>query len=165
MIGYLDTGFGLELVDILAYDRNKYVTVRQNGEVSLVKRGYLFRDALGQVRFPAIFWYQLPRAEGLPRPSRLQASQELKALRRHSKTRYMLHTNGAPKCSDTLVKALRMFSDVAGDCFLTRFKDKGRSSMSGAILTRENGELFIITHGRGYHEVKQAHLRKFGIAA
>lgn len=143
---------------VLAYDRNKYATVRYEGETDSVKCGYLFQNEALTRPIPALAWHLLPTEVDGPRVTRRQAHGALKAQRRAKETRYVLWVEAERHNYRTLREALRHFKRVTGDCQLNRNTTRGRCSSFGPVLSREDGQLFISAR-RGRHFIKKRHLR------
>lgn len=106
----LEGATGVVEVQMLAYDRNKYATVRFGAQVTKIKAGYLYRDPALTRCLARVEFYSLPVADDAPTPSRRQACRELKA-RRRKKTTYTVRQ----RCFTTL----RAAAKALARCYLS----------------------------------------------
>ena len=85
-----------QYVELLAYDQDKYVLVRDSkGTLAEVKAGYIRKEVmkgktLVRTHLRALDLYSLPFTQDAPRPTRRQVAQLLRKLRAKTTT-YCLH--------------------------------------------------------------------------
>lgn len=132
-------------VELLAYDRDKYVTVRAGTDVEDVKTGYLFQDKDLKRHLSVITLYSLPSEEGKPVPTRLKAHAEMMKHRRRHKTRYSLWVGDKRFEYSNLHDALRHFGRERKqvNCVLFRDRFRSRRSIYEMMVESENGLLCI----------------------
>lgn len=146
---------GVVKVQLLAYDRNKYVTVDFQGFYEGVKSGYLFADAALTKHLTWAKLYSLPRSVEHHWPTRKEVAAELKA-RRKRKTHYFLWLGDERRSVGTLKAALRLIARDRRkvDCML----DRRTEFMTTTLLETERGSLVRYTH-RGRPHLKRRHLQ------
>ena len=108
-------------IDVLSYDRNKYVVVRYNDEEHEVKRGYIWKDSKLTKGFPTIAWTSLPSAPHEVKPTKIQANKERKQINRSKTTVYRVYANNKYKQYRNVLRALDAFSRASGDRYLNKF--------------------------------------------
>ena len=136
-------------VELLAYDRNKYVTVRRGDVTESVKSGYLYRDPAQARWIGRMVLALLPKEEGEKPPTRREIAAERKE-RRDCRTTYVLWVAKVRHPYATLAAVMRHFarSYATADCVLMRFQCRGYSSTTECVLEAENGHLVIPSYGR-----------------
>lgn len=145
----LQNSQGVIAVDLLAYDRNKYVTVGVGSATEEVKAGYLFCDEALKKRVSDRQLYALPQKLGGASPTRLEVHKELKAIRRRHVTLYIVWV-GNSRCEyRSLHAALRHFGRMCQkeDCEVMRQRFRKFSSVSDSIITSEGGSLVVPVYG------------------
>ena len=93
-------------IELLAYDRNKYVTVKYKELIDSIKSGYIYKLVEGDKKFLSkndVF--SLPVEVGEGRPSRKDIANELKSSR-HKKTSYNVWIDGKREEFDTILSAV-----------------------------------------------------------
>lgn len=147
---------GAVKVQLLAYDRNKYVTVDFQGFCEGVKSGYLFSDAALSTPLTWAALFRLPRSVEHRWPTRKAVAAELKA-RRKRKTHYFLWLGEKRRTVGTLKAALRLIARdrQTVDCML----DRRTEFMSTTLLETERGSVFRYTQ-RGRPHLKGQHLKR-----
>ena len=115
-----DTYGRVKEVDVLSYDRNKYVSVRYNGENYEIKRGYIWKDSGLTKGFPTIAWTSLPFEPDEAKPTKLQANKERKQIKRAKTTIYRLYTSNKCRQYRNVLRALDAFSRANGDRYLNK---------------------------------------------
>lgn len=146
----LNGSTGVIEVTVLAYDRNKYVTVRHGETLESVKSGYLYRDVQLRHWFGESWLYALPEEVGGPVPTRKAVHAELRAIRRRHRTTYTLWVGDKKHPYGTLKAALRHFGRVFRDqdCALSRQQEVRHSWRQDSIVESEGGGLVIPVWGR-----------------
>lgn len=146
---------GVVKVRLLAYDRNKYVTVDFQGYCDGVKSGYLFSDAALTKHLTQAKLYRLPRSVDQSWPTRKAVAAELKAGRKR-KTHYFLWLGDERRTVGTLKAALRLIARDRKkvDCML----DRRTEFLTTTLLETEQGSMVRYTH-RGRPHLKRGHLK------
>lgn len=155
----LPTRQGMVEVDVVAYDRNKYATVRYAGEEFQIKRGYLHADAAMTRQITRARWCALPYAADAPAPTRRAAERERKTKVRTKRTRYTLWIGQRRHDAATLAVALRCARGKT-DFSIFRTRHLGRK-WANTFLVRANGGQLTVGCRPGQRPVlKQKHLRQ-----
>lgn len=149
---------GMVEVDVVAYDRNKYATVRYAGDEFQVKRGYLHADAAMTRQIPRARWCALPYATTAPAPTRRAAERERKAKARAKQTRYTLWIGPCRHDIGTLAEALRRARQLT-DFHLFRTRRLGGSWTNACLIEVAAGQITLCaTSKRGF--LTKRHLRQ-----
>lgn len=145
-------------VEVLAYDRNKYVIVRRGDVVEEIKSGYLLSDAGLTKHFGRKFFYSLPQAVGGRWPTRREIHAEY-AQHRVRTTTYTLWVGNAKHKYATLDAALRHFARVwrSGDCAVDRKQARGFGLVMDTLIESEGGHLVIPSYGKDRPSFKNGH--------
>lgn len=131
-------------IEVFSYDRNKYCTVRHDGEEEEIKRGYIWRDPKLTNPFPLIHWLSLPREPWDKKPTRLQAYRELKALNLSGKTEYLVYLGESRKTYGNITKALTAFKNSKCDGWITKNNSGYAYSSTKCLVEREDGQLHYV---------------------
>lgn len=160
----IDGATGVIEVAMLAYDRNKYVTVQYGNTIEEVKSGYLYLDAGLKQPYGARRLYALPLEVDGTVPTRRQAHAELMGRRRRHQTKYVLWVGEVRHQYRHLHEALRHFGRACDEhnCVLMRNKDNGRTWSSECFVESEDGGLVIPVTGRKRTSLFRTRHRRIG---
>lgn len=155
---------GVIKVEMLAYDRDKYVTVRHGDNIEEVKTGYLFQDDKLQQFFNMTHFCSLPSELNESKPTRRQVCAEVMAHRRRHHTTYTLWIGKNIQTYRNLHQALRHFGRVfrEQDCALFRSRAIGRTWSSESFVESEGGVLVIPVRAGTMRGLLSAHHRRIG---
>lgn len=141
-------------VELLAYDRNKYITVKYKGEIDEVKSGYIYSDPAVLRSLTQKEVFALPQTLHARRPHKLHIAQELRKAR-ITKVTYLLRLFDSGKALSTKLTPFKSRSDairafiaeldkgLEGRCiFLSRKINNSRMSSIDDMLGVEEGEYF-----------------------
>lgn len=141
-------------VELLAYDRNKFITVKYKGEVDEVKSGYIYSDPAVLRRLTQNEVFALPLTPQARRPQKLHIARELRKAR-ITKVTYLLRRFEAGETMSTKLTPFKSRSDairafiaeldngLEGRClFLSRKINNSRMSSIDDMLGVEDGEYF-----------------------
>lgn len=139
-----------EAVTLLAYDRDKYVTVQGAGEPYSVKLGRVFADAALTRRLNAYRVFGLPTEVGGTKPRRQAVQAEIRAVRQRRHTSYTLWVGSVRTHCRTLAEALLHFRlrYRTHDCALMLYRTRGRCWSTVPVLESVAMELLIPVFGR-----------------
>lgn len=154
---------GVHQVEVLAYDRDKYATVRIGSSVEDVKSGYLFRDPALTRHLSRVSLYRLPQEVGEPADSHEEVQRELKRLRRR-RADYTLWVGDIAHQYKSLAEALGHMSRVP--CTETTLLRRCRHFKCGFVsecLMEQGPEGFVTFTGtKGRHSsIKTRHFKKY----
>ncbi len=137
---------GVKEVEVLAYDRNKYVTVLFQGKTTAIKAGYLMQDEALTKPVLRRQLLALPAEEGGSVPSRREIHAELKQMRRQHRTSYTLLVGDEAHEYRSLKESLAHFGRVYrdADCTLIRYRARKYRWGSEPFVASEGGQLIIL---------------------
>lgn len=147
-------------VEMLTYDRDKYVTVKHGDCVEDIKRGYLFKDPKLTQRITKLTWCLLPE-DGDELKSRREAYCELKQNRAKSVEYTVYHQSHGEFKFDALLKALKKFNSFTDreGWAIHRVETTSCGFKSETILEKTNGTIYICG-GRNDYFLRKRHLLK-----
>lgn len=154
---------GIIEVEVLAFDRNKYATVRIGDIVEDVKRCYLCRDPALTRPLDLVRLYQLPQEVGEPAEPRAQVFRTLKHERRR-RTDYILWVGDTRHAYKTLDAALRHMARVSRTetCLLRRCRSMNYGFSSEGLVENGPEGYFIMTGTkRSRNSIKTRHYKKY----
>lgn len=154
---------GVHQVEVIAYDRDKYATVRIGSSVEDVKSGYLFRDEALTRRLSRVSLYRLPVEAGAPADSHEKVQRELKRLRSR-RTDYTLWVGDTPHQYKSLAEALVGMSRVPrGETTLLRRCRHFKCGFVSECLLENGPDGFVTFTGtKGRHSsIKTRHFKKY----
>lgn len=142
------------VVDVLAYDRNKYLALQYNDEIHWVKAGYVYKDPVSYKTLSRNALLKLPVRVGLMAPSRKEVAREIK-LGRAKKTIYTVVTDTHTTVYKNLNKALNRFKQTwrSTETKLFRKVSRSYSFSHECLLYSEDGEMTIPYHGHRHNVV------------
>lgn len=137
---------GVKEVEVLAYDRNKYVTVRFQGKTTAIKAGYLRQDEALTNPVLRRQLRVLPVKEDGSVPTRREIHAELKQMRRQHRTAYTLLVGDDAYEYRSLKESLAHFGRVyqGADCTLIRYRARKYRWGSVPFVASEDGQLIIL---------------------
>jgi hypothetical protein len=151
-------------VEMLAYDRDKYVTVRYGEQVTSIKRCYLYLAPDMEKLVTRKQLYRLPLEVDGSMRTRRQVHHEMMLDRRRKKTTYDLFIDDQ-FCGvyTTLHEALRQFGMhyKQMNCLLRKTHSRGFDSIALSVVESEDGQLFIPTYRQRHTFFKMKHHFKY----
>lgn len=149
-------------IQVLSYDRNKYATIRHEGEEEEIKTGYIWKDPELTKRVSDLCFLRLPVKPWDKAPSKLKAYREYKKTYRHKRVSYTLYRGSQYRYYSTLDSALKAFSNTVGDCYVIVVTVSGYGWSTRMLLSREKGQLYAATNRR-HPTLNPRHLKKYKI--
>lgn len=137
---FVDGDYSIKEIEVLAYDRDKYASVRTpDGTINQVKTGYITKDAGATKFFNRRVWHSLPERVFGPRPTRKQIATTHKRFYKKRVTYRVFWETSARKFTN-LVDAIAFIKTInIDDCNLVRYSDLKTSWTSEPLLGIENG--------------------------
>lgn len=140
-------------IEVLSYDRNKYLTVLYRGNTDEVKTGYVYKlTNQGRKSLSVQELYSLPINQGATKPTRLEVSLKLKA-RRKRKTQYRVWSGNRSFMFDSLQSVLKwIVKQIKTDSTLSLSvlrEVRGKGSWSSkAVVDIEGALVYDITDNK-----------------
>lgn len=155
-------------VDVLAYDRDKYVDVSYNGNHDSVKLGYVWLDENLTKRLSSskISCFRLPTEVGLSLQTKPEAVREYKDTYRYTTWYSVCTGNSGEFTFETLKQAVECFIKHKSDSYATLFRHRGPKflRMTGwgfnneRLITREGNTIDQDKNPKGRYPFKASRI-------
>lgn len=142
---FVDGDYSIKEIEVLAYDRDKYASVRTpDGTIDQVKTGYITKDAGATKFFNRRVWHSLPTCVSGLKPTRKEVAAERKRWYKKKVTYCVFRTNEHRHRTFTNLKAALEFVKTAGigGSELVRYSDRKNSWTSDCLIRYDEGVLY-----------------------